>query len=97
MTIRTHRKFSRYEYGFRDECQEGGVVTIAEAADYLFVSRPHVRKLLAAGKLAEVLPRDPTGRINIEVVSVESYRTARDAAVRAYLDSQAEDSDPLGL
>lgn len=76
---------------------EGAVVTIAKAANYLFVSRPHVRKLLAAGKLTEVLPRDPTGRINIDVFSVESYRTARDAAMRAYVDSQTEDSDPLGL
>lgn len=72
-------------------------MTIAEAANYLFVSRLHVRKLLAAGKLTEVLPRDPAGCINIDLVSGESYPTARDAAMRAYLDSQAEDSDPLGL
>lgn len=72
-------------------------MTIAEAANYLFVSRPHVRKLLAAGKLTEVLPRDPTGRIDIDIVSVEAYRTARNTAMRAYLDSQTEDSDPFGL
>lgn len=72
-------------------------MTIAEAAKYLFVSRPHVRKLLAAGKLTEVLPRDPTGRINVDIVSVEAYRTARGAAIRAYFDSQTDDSDPLGL
>jgi excisionase family DNA binding protein len=79
-----------------DACH-GGVVTIAEAAKYLFVSRPHVRKLLAAGKLTEVLPRDPTGRINVDIVSVEAYRAARDAAMRAYLDSETEDGDPLEL
>ena len=50
-------------------------MTVSEAAKYLFVSHPHIRKLLAAGTLAEVLPRDPTGRINIDVVSVEAYRT----------------------
>jgi hypothetical protein len=72
-------------------------VTISEAAKYLFVSRPHVRKLLAAGKLMEVLPRDPTGSISIDVVSVEAYRTALEAAIRAYLDSQTDDSDPLGF
>lgn len=72
-------------------------MTVLEAAQYLFVSRPHVRKLLAAGTLAEVLPRDPSGRINIDVASVEAYRTERDAAIRAYLDSPTDDSDPLGL
>lgn len=72
-------------------------MTVSEAAKYLFVSRPHIRKLLAAGTLAEVLPRDPTGRINIDVVSVEAYRTERDAAMRVYLDAQTEDNEPLGL
>ncbi|WP_430226914.1 helix-turn-helix domain-containing protein [Paraburkholderia tropica] len=72
-------------------------MTVAEAAQYLFVSRAHVRKLLAAGALAEVLPRNPAGSINIDVVSVEAYRTERDAAIRAYLDSQTDDSNPLGL
>lgn len=72
-------------------------MTVAEAAQYLFVSRPHVRKLLAAGALAEVLPRNPVGSINIDVASVEAYRTERDAAIRAYLDSRTDDRDPFGL
>ncbi|RAS19386.1 hypothetical protein BX591_14350 [Paraburkholderia bryophila] len=45
----------------------------------------------------EVLPRDPSGSINIDVVSVEAYRTEMDVAMRAYLDAQAGDNDPLGL
>ncbi|NPT38325.1 excisionase family DNA-binding protein [Paraburkholderia xenovorans] len=72
-------------------------MTISEAAKYLFVSRPHVRKLLAAGELTEVLPRDPTGSINIDVISIKAYRTAQEAALRAYLNSQTDDSGPSGF
>jgi hypothetical protein len=72
-------------------------VAIPEVAKYLFVSHPFVRKLLAEGTLAEELPGDPTGRVNVDVVSVEAYRMEREIAMRAYLDSQTGDSDPVGL
>lgn len=72
-------------------------MTVAEAARYLFVSRTHVLKLLAAGKLAEVLPGDPSDEFDIDFSSIEAYRTATEAAQRAYLDSQADDNHPPGL
>ncbi|MDR6385070.1 helix-turn-helix domain-containing protein [Paraburkholderia caribensis] len=72
-------------------------MTVEEAAKYLFVSRAHIHKLLAAGKLVGRLPEVPTGQPDIDVASVETYRTEMEAAQRAYLDSQTEDNDPLGL
>lgn len=72
-------------------------MTVEEAAKYLFVSRAHIHTLLVAGKLLERLPRGPTGQPDIDVVSVEAYRTEMETARRAYLDSQTEDNDPLGL
>jgi len=72
-------------------------MTVEEAAKYLFVSRPHIRALLLSGKLLEVLPRKPSGQIEIDVASVEAYLMKTKAAQRAYLDSQTEDSDPAGL
>ncbi|PXW28336.1 excisionase family DNA-binding protein [Paraburkholderia caballeronis] len=72
-------------------------MTVAEAARYLFVSRTHVLKLLAAGKLSEVLPGEPDGELNIDFFSVEAYRNTTEYAQRAYLDSQSEDDNPPGL
>jgi hypothetical protein len=71
-------------------------VTIAEAATYLFVSRPHIRKLLASGKIVEVLPRDPNGQVNIDLMSVEAYRRGQEVAVQAYQVSQAEGNEQRG-
>ena len=71
-------------------------MTIAEAATYLFVSRPHIRKLLASGRIAEVLPKHPNGQVNIDVVCVEAYRREQDAAIQAYQDSQTEDDELPG-
>ncbi|HIH2748568.1 hypothetical protein L3V59_40110 [Burkholderia aenigmatica] len=70
---------------------------IEEAAKYLFVSRFHIRALLASGALLEVLPRNPFGEVEIEVASVQAYRERTDAARRAWLDSQTEDNDSQGL
>ncbi|SOE64368.1 DNA binding domain-containing protein, excisionase family [Burkholderia sp. OK233] len=72
-------------------------MTVEEAAKYLFVSRTHIHTLLALGKLVEVLPRNPSGTPDIEETSLEAYWAERDAARRAYQDSQTEDNDPLGL
>ncbi|MDG0027169.1 hypothetical protein [Trinickia sp. Y13] len=72
-------------------------MTVEEAAKYLFINRLHIHSLLASGKLLEVLPRNPDGQPDIDVASVEAYRTEMEAARRAWLDSQTEDNDPLGL
>lgn len=71
-------------------------MTITEAATYLFVSRPHILKLLASGKIVEVLPKHPNGQVNIDVASVEAYRREQDAAIQAYQDSQTEDDELPG-
>jgi hypothetical protein len=72
-------------------------MTIEEAAKYLFVRHAHIHQLLALGKLVERSPGGPTGQPDIDVASVETYRTVIKAAQRAYLDSQTEDNDPLGF
>ncbi|MFL9992386.1 hypothetical protein PQR34_14330 [Paraburkholderia sediminicola] len=72
-------------------------MTIEEAAKFLFVSRPHIRHLLERGELVEVTPENSSGQVDIDVISVQAYLTKREAARRAYFDSQTEDNDPLGL
>ncbi|WP_322051850.1 MerR family transcriptional regulator [Paraburkholderia bannensis] len=71
-------------------------MTVAEAARLLFVSRAHIFKLLSSGALLECLPRNPSGQPDIDVTSVEQYKSKTDAAFRTWLDSQTEDNDPLG-
>ncbi|MBU9402096.1 hypothetical protein KTE13_20355 [Burkholderia multivorans] len=70
-------------------------MTVEEAANYLFASRPHVRKLLTHGTLLEVLPRNPSGEFDIDVTSVEAYRAKRDASIQAWLDMKNEDNESL--
>ncbi|OXI43819.1 hypothetical protein [Burkholderia aenigmatica] len=72
------------------------VVSIEEAAKFLFVSQLHIRRLLERRVLDEVLPRNPSGDVDIDGTSVQAYRAKQDAAVRAYLDSQTEESGPSG-
>ncbi|WP_322050553.1 hypothetical protein [Paraburkholderia bannensis] len=67
-------------------------MTLVEVAEFLFVSRVHVKKLVASGKLEEVLPRNPYGTLNIDVTSVEKYKATIDAAKQAWLDSQIDDA-----
>jgi len=71
-------------------------MTVEDAAKYLFVSRSHIRALLASGKLLEVLPENPFGEVEIEVASVKAYRARTDAARREWLDAQTEDNDLVG-
>lgn len=71
-------------------------MTVGEAAKYFFVSRSHIRALLASGQLLEVLPRNPSGEVEIEVASVQAYQARLDAARQAWLDTDAEDNDPVG-
>lgn len=72
-------------------------MTVEDAARYPFVSRQHVRRLLASGVLLEVLPRSPSGKLDIDLTSVQAYRARTDAAVQAYLNSHTEDDEPPGL
>lgn len=72
-------------------------MTVEDAAKYLFVSRQHVRRLLASGELLEVLPRNPSGELDIDVTSAQAYRAKVDTAVQAYLNSRAEDNEPPGF
>lgn len=70
-------------------------MTLVEVADFLFVSRAHVKKLVESGKLNEVLPRSPCGALDIDVASVAKYKAELDAARRAYLGSRAEGEGPM--
>ncbi|CAM2192051.1 DNA-binding protein [Paraburkholderia kururiensis] len=71
-------------------------MTIEEAAKFLFVSRSHIRGLLASGQLLEVLPGNPFG-VEIEVASVQAYRAKLDAARQTWLVTHTEDNDPVGF
>ena len=81
----------------RENHAEVTIVTIEEAAKFLFVSRAHIRHLLEIGVLVEVTPRNSSGQVDIDMASIQAYLTKRNAAWRAYLDSQTEDNDPDGL
>ena len=70
-------------------------MNIAEAAKYLFVNQPHVRKLVKRGVLAAT-PVE-SGDYEIDEASVESYAAAKKRAAKEWLDSQTEDKDPPGL
>jgi hypothetical protein len=58
-------------------------MTVREAAQLLFVSRAHVRKLIERGALAEVLPKRPGDEANIDPPSALAYRAKQDAVFRA--------------
>ena len=68
---------------------------INEAAKYLFVSRPHVRRLLERGDIAGALTDQ--GSYVIDNASVKNYAEKLDRAIKAYCASRTEDDDPLGL
>ena len=70
-------------------------MNIAEAAKYLFVSRPHVRKLVERGVLAGTPIEN--GDYVIDDASVEKYAADKKRAAREWLDAQTEDKDPPGL
>ena len=72
------------------------ILTIDDAAKFLFVSHSHIRALLASGQLLEVLPGNPFGEVEIEAASVQAYRAKLDAARQTWLDTDTEDNDPVG-
>lgn len=67
---------------------------INEAAKRLFVSRPHVRRLLERGDITGTLT-DHGGYL-IDDASVENYAKKLSRAAKAYCDSQTDDDEPLG-
>ncbi|CAB3794646.1 hypothetical protein [Paraburkholderia fynbosensis] len=70
-------------------------MTLVEAAEFLFVSRAHVKKLVESGRLIEVMPRNACRTPDIDVASGEMYKAELDTVRGAYLDSQTEDDDPM--
>ncbi|PRY05929.1 helix-turn-helix domain-containing protein [Paraburkholderia sp. BL25I1N1] len=70
-------------------------MTIAEVADFLFVSRSHVRRLLESGDLLGA--RGDDGEYIVDEESVRTYRLEMDERARRYLDSQTEADEPPGL
>lgn len=81
----------------RENHAEVTIVTIEEAAKFLFVSQAHIRHLLERGELVEVTREYSGGHVDIDMTSIQAYREKRRAAQRAYMDSQTEDNDPVGL
>ncbi|MDR8397126.1 MULTISPECIES: hypothetical protein [Paraburkholderia] len=81
----------------RDSHVEVSVMTIEEAVKFLFVSQAHIRHLLNIGVLVEVEAKSSSGQVDIDATSIQAYLAKRNAAWRAYLDSQTEDNDPVGL
>jgi hypothetical protein len=59
-------------------------LSIADAAKLLFVSRPHVLKLLEQGELE--LHHKAEDALFVTLASVLRYQSERAAAVRTYLD-----------
>jgi len=70
-------------------------MTINEVAKFLFVSRPHVRRLLEKGKVLGALGDD--GEYIVDEGSVRRCRQELDKRARRYRDSRTEDDEPPGL
>lgn len=70
-------------------------MNVKEAAEQLFVSRAHVRRLLERGQITGTATEQ--GDYTIDGASVQRYANERSRATKAYLRSQNEDNDPLGL
>ncbi|MFM0615011.1 hypothetical protein PQR37_13230 [Paraburkholderia nemoris] len=70
-------------------------MNVKEAAKYLFVSQPHVRRLLERGDITGV-PIANGGYI-VQDTSVKNYAARKKLTAKEWLDSQTEDKDPPGL
>lgn len=70
-------------------------MNVNEAAKYLFVSLPHVRRLLERGDITGTPIEN--GDYVIDAESVEKYAARKKLAAKEWLDSQTEDMDPPGL
>ncbi|WP_322104852.1 hypothetical protein [Paraburkholderia sp. J41] len=67
----------------------GEALSVADAAKLLFVSRPHVLKLLEKGKLE--LRHETASEQLVTRASVQRYQAEREAAARAYQDSASNE------
>jgi excisionase family DNA binding protein len=70
------------------------VVSVAEAAAMLFVSRPHVVKLIDGGLLP--LHHRIGKHLFVRKADVQAYNERKRAEAQAWLDSQTEDKRPPG-
>lgn len=70
-------------------------MNVMAAAEYLFVSLTHVRVLVERGALTGTPTEN--GDYEIDDASVEKYAVDRKRAAKAWLDSQTENNDPVGL
>lgn len=70
-------------------------MNISEAAKYLFVSHPHVRRLLERGDITGTPIEN--GDYLIVDASVEKYAADKKRAAKEWFDSQTEDKDSPGL
>jgi excisionase family DNA binding protein len=80
----------------RDTSQvDDAPISTAEAAKLLFVSCPHVVKLIEEGALRvhHVIGQNRF----VLTSSVLTYKAKKEADAKAYFATQAEDSEPLGL
>ncbi|WP_244814224.1 excisionase family DNA-binding protein [Caballeronia sp. Lep1P3] len=64
-------------------------ISIAEAAELLFVTRPHVRELIASRDLLAVQCVD--GEQRVRRADVLTYKERQLAAAKAWLSSQTEE------
>ena len=64
-------------------------ISIAEAAKLLFVSQPHVRKLIANRDLVAVQCVD--GEVRVRSADVLAYKERQLADAKAWLSSQTEE------
>ncbi|WP_409014686.1 helix-turn-helix domain-containing protein [Caballeronia sp. LZ024] len=65
------------------------MLSVAEAAELLFVSRPHVRELIARGSLLAVQCVD--GELRVRKADVLRYEERQLADAKAWLAGQTEE------
>jgi hypothetical protein len=70
-------------------------MTIDEAADFLFVSRSHVRRLPENGTVRGALGDD--GEYIVDDWSVRTYKAELNERAKRFFDAQTEDNEPPGL
>ncbi|MGF6859140.1 helix-turn-helix domain-containing protein [Paraburkholderia sp. CI3] len=70
-------------------------MTVDEVAQYLFVSRAHVLRLLRRGDLHGTVGSD--GEVVIDEETVRLYRAMQEAAAKEFFRTQREEDEPPGL
>lgn len=69
-------------------------MTVEEPAEFLFVSRGLIRKLMERGAPIDVLPSRPNDKVNAAPFSTQAFRTKQSSTQRTYCDSQTEGYEP---